>query len=255
MKENIKKYLRGNMSNVEKLTFEEQLSMDKDLQKEYKFQLQVFMALQKHQHAEKQQEMQARNWAEDLEKQAERADKQVLFATTLQYAAAALFCVLLGGTIYFFLLSEGIKQPNEVKNIVKTQKDTTNTVISHQENTKNTTILDKKTIIPKSKVEKQANIIDNTSDLAVLQHIIEIKQEIGRYQDSIKVITAKKIVGFSGKNTQRISIEKEENLLSTYRQTQQKPTRAELEAWKKERDAALQELVATKQLWGKYKNR
>ncbi len=71
-------------------------------------------------------------------------------------------------------------------------------------------------IIDTPNTVKNSKIQDNDSNLAILQQIIDIKQEIDRYQDSIAVISAKKIVSFSGKNTTKITWKTEEETLLHY---------------------------------------
>lgn len=259
---NIEKYLRQEMTDVEKKAFEAKLAKDTTLRAEYLFHLALFEALKKQQSQENTHKMAAKDWVSSLENQAEKPQKATAMPLWTKYAAAASLVFLLCGGIYYF--SEK-KEATWVKRATQLPKDTTSAVVSEGISTplNDPTDNDKKDSIsaPSQKIAatpkeiKNAEKIDNSKELAILQQIIDIKKETSRYQDSIEVIANKKIVGFSGTKTAKTQWKTENELFLKYKKNQKTPSSTEVQLWQKQRIACWEELAATKEMWNKYKNK
>lgn len=260
---NIEKYLCQEMTDAEKRLFEAELAKDTTLQAEYLFHLALFEALKKQQSQENTHKMAAKDWVTSLENQAEKPQKTTFMPLWTKYAAAASLVFLLCGGIYYFLQNSEKKETTWVKRGKEMRKDTAIAVVTEDTNKGKTDKVEKKDSIsaPSQKMValpreiKNAEKIDNSKELAILQQIIDIKKETSRYQDSIEVIANKKVVGFSGTKTEKTQWKVENEFFFNYKKNQKIPSSTEVQLWQKQRIACWEELAATKEMWNKYKNK
>lgn len=264
--ETIQKYLRKEMAETEKIAFEALLKNDKRLQEEYAFHLQLFDSLQKRQKLEKEHENKAKNWVNELELAAEKKQNSTILPVWGRYAAVACMIIALSAGIYQYLSKDNIPPSVVVNNTDTIVKDTAAQIVDLP---KTTTETSPETLISNPKQAHASDIptpnspktnpkveqVDNAASLATLQQIIDIKKEIRGYQDSIEALIAKKIVGFSGTNSEKIQWQAEETLLISYKKQQKNPIKSEIMEWEKQRATLLEELSANKELWDKYKQR
>lgn len=264
--ETIQKYLRKEMVETEKNAFEALLKKDSQLQEEYAFHLQLFESLQKGRKLEKEHENKAKNWVNALEVAAEKKQDSNLFPVWGRYAAVACMIIALSAGMYQYLSKDKIPPSIVVNNTDKIVKDTAAQIVDLP---KTTTETSPETLISNPKQAHSSHIstpnspnsnpkvrqVDNAASLATLQQIIDIKKEIRGYQDSIEALISKKIVGFSGTNSEKIQWQAEETLLISYKKQQKTAKNSEILEWEKQKANLLEELSANKELWNKYKQR
>lgn len=257
----IQKYLRNEMQAEEKRLFEEEVRKDTSLKKEVLFQAKLFRALQLHENQGVKQENVSRAWINDLEKQAKAKVKPVFFVKNWQ-AVAALFVLAFGGILTYYLMD---KQPNkEIIVHLPAHKDTLdivkNGVANSEEKPPNlpTTGTNPKNVIASQDTEKQRFVKEkpktngvankNAEVIALLQHNIDIKKEIVRYQDSILRKTQKSVYGFLANKTLKWEW-KTDSLAQRKWEIEQKTfTTFYTDSLKKEKDALLEELAAYKEM-------
>lgn len=257
--ETIEKYLRKEMSEAEKTAFEALLKNDSELQAEYAFHLQLFQVLEKRKITEKAHENQAKNWVNELEIAAEQKEKTSILPIWGKYAAAACIFLALSAGMYRYLSSEKVPSSIVVSKTDTIPKDTAPQIVVVPKTAPETLITSPKkrpsAPTPSPKTIEKREEMDNAKELATLQQIIDIKKEIRGYQDSIEALSSKKIVGFSGTNTEKIEWQTEENLLRQYKKQKNMPLDSEIKQWENQKSHLWEELSANKELWNKYKQR
>lgn len=247
----IQKYLRNEMQAEEKRLFEEEVRKDAVLKRELLFQAKLFRALQLHHNQGIKQENASKDWIKNLETQAKA--KPVFFVANWQ-AVAAIIILALGGILTYYLID---KQPSkEIMADAAIPKDSFTIAETPSNLSKTDTNLEKEIVPPKNEKQslvKQSPSIQaienkNAEAIALLQHNIDIKREIVRYQDSILHKTQKNVHGFLANKGLKWEWKTDSLAQIKWKITEKKCSTFYKDSLKKEKDVLLEELAAYKEM-------